>query len=111
MNDTNQDEDQEIEEPQEPIDPPQEKNPNKRKHAWVQEAIQGAERYGALEEIHRERKITRSFSSYLALPCDIIDTKPSNNEEATEKKEWMDDMIEEYQLIIKNDFWDVVPRP
>ena len=49
MNDANQDEDREIEEPQEPVDPPQEKNPHKRKPAWVREAIQGAERYGAPE--------------------------------------------------------------
>ena len=47
MNDTNQDEDQEIEEPQELVDSPQENNPNKRKSSWVREAIQGAERYGA----------------------------------------------------------------
>ena len=52
MNDTNQDEDREIEEPQEPIDPPQENNPHRRKAAWVREAIQGVERYGALEEMH-----------------------------------------------------------
>ena len=42
MNDENQDQDQEIEEPQDPVDPPQEKNPHKMKHAWVREAIQGA---------------------------------------------------------------------
>ena len=46
MNDATQEEDQEIEEPQEPIDPPQEKNPHKRKPAWVREAIQGAKRFG-----------------------------------------------------------------
>ena len=62
MNDANQDEDREIEEPQEPVDPPQERNP-----AWVWEAIQGAERYGAPEEIHIERKRTRSCSGYVAL--------------------------------------------
>ena len=39
MNDANQDEDREIEEPQELVDPPQENNPHKRKPAWVQEAI------------------------------------------------------------------------
>ena len=33
MNDATQDEDQEIEEPQEHVDPPQEKNPHKRKPA------------------------------------------------------------------------------
>ena len=36
-----------MEEPQNPVDPPQEKNPYNRKPTWVREAIQGAERYGA----------------------------------------------------------------
>ena len=44
MNEEIQEEDREFEEPQEPIDPPQEKNPHKRKPAWVREAIQGAKR-------------------------------------------------------------------
>ena len=69
------------------VDPLQEKNPHKTKPTWVQEAIQGTERYGALEEIHKERKRTRSCSSYVALLCDIIDKEPSNYEEAAEKKE------------------------
>ena len=86
MNGATQEEDQEIEEPQEPVDPPQEKNPYKRKPAWVREAIQGAERYGAPEEMHKERKRTRSYSRYVALLCDIIDKEPSNYEEASEKK-------------------------
>ena len=43
--------------------------------------------------------------------CDIIDREPSTYEEAAEKKEWKDSMIEEYQSIMKNDFWDVVPIP
>ena len=60
MIDATQEEDREIEEPHEPIDPPQENNTHKRKHAWVREAIQGIERYGALEEMHRERKRNRS---------------------------------------------------
>ena len=42
MNKGYQEEDREIEEPQEPVDPPYEKNPHNRKPAWVQEAIQGA---------------------------------------------------------------------
>ena len=68
-------------------------------------------RYGALEETHRERKRTRYCSSYVALLCDFIDKKPSNYEEEIENKEWKDAMIKEYQLIMKNDVWDVVPRP
>ena len=44
MNEEIQEEDQELEESQEHVDPPQEKNPHKRKPSWVREAIQGAER-------------------------------------------------------------------
>ena len=61
--------------------------------------------------MNRERKRTRPYSGYVALLCDIIDKEPSKYEEEAEKKEWKDDMIEEYQLIMKNDVWDVVPRP
>ena len=61
--------------------------------------------------MHSERKITRSYSSYVSLLCDIIDKEPSNYEEATEKKEWKDAMIEEYLSIMKNDVWEIVLRP
>ena len=73
MNEEIQEEDQELEEPQEPVDPPLEKNPHKRKLAWVRELIQGVKRYGAPKENHRERKRTRSRSRYVALLCDFID--------------------------------------
>ena len=68
------------------------------------------ERYGAPEENHRERKRTRSYSGYVALLCDFIDKEPSSYEEATERKEWKDAMIEEYKSIMKNDVWEVVLR-
>ena len=69
------------------------------------------EGYGAPEENHRERKRTRSCSGYVALLYDFIDKEPSSYEEAAVRKEWKDAMIEEYQSIMKNDVWDVVPRP
>ena len=59
MNDATQEEDRELEEPKEPIDPPLEKKLHKRKPGWVREAIQGTEIYGAPEEIHRESKRNR----------------------------------------------------
>ena len=111
MNEAIQEEDREFEEPQRPVDPPLEKNPRKRKPAWVWELIQGVERYGALEENHRERKRTRSCSGYVALLCYFIDKEPSSYEEVAERKEWKEAMIEEYQSIMKNDVWDVVPKP
>ena len=53
MNEEIQEEDREFEEPQEPVDPPMEKNLHKRKPAWVREFIQGIQRYGASEETPR----------------------------------------------------------
>ena len=47
----------------------------------------------------------------MALLCDIINKEPYTYEEAIEKKEWKDAMIEEYQSIMKNDVWDIVSRP
>ena len=46
----------------------------------------------------------------MALLSDIIDAKPSSFEEAVEKKVRKDAMLEEYQSIMKNDVWDIVPR-
>ena len=80
MNEEYQEEYREIEEPKESVDPPQDKNPHKRKPTWVREVIQGVERYGVPEEIYRERKRTKSFSSYVALLCDFINKEPSNYE-------------------------------
>ena len=41
----------------------------------------------------------------------IIDTEPSSYEEAAGQSIWRNAMMEEYQSIMKNDVWDVVPRP
>ena len=53
--------------------------------------------------MHRERKIHRPYNNYVALVCEIIDKEPSNYEEAAEKKECKDAIIQEYQSIMKND--------
>ena len=47
----------------------------------------------------------------MALLSDIIDAEPSSFEEALGKQVWKDAKQEEYQSIMKNDVWDVVPRP
>ena len=41
----------------------------------------------------------------------LVDDELTCFEETLKKKDWMQSMIEEYQSIIKNDVWDVVPRP
>jgi hypothetical protein len=41
----------------------------------------------------------------------IIDYEPSCYKEASSQPIWRDAMMEEYQSIMKNDVWDIVPRP
>jgi len=41
----------------------------------------------------------------------LISSEPSSYEDATSKQVWVDAMIEEYKSIVKNDVWEVVPRP
>ena len=41
----------------------------------------------------------------------LINAKPSTYKEAASQQVWNDAMIEEYSSIMKNDVWEVVPRP
>ena len=43
--------------------------------------------------------------------CELVDQEPNSYEEAAQKKEWVEAMKEEYQSIMKNDVWDIVPKP
>ena len=43
--------------------------------------------------------------------CDLVDQEPTNYEEATQKKEWVEAMTKEYHSIMRNDVWDIVPKP
>jgi hypothetical protein len=92
-------------------EPPQMTISHKRKPAWARELIQDGEKYGAPEGTMRQSKKPKPFSSYMALMCDLIEKEPTCFEEAIQKKEWVDAMTEEYQSIIKNDVWEIVPRP
>ncbi len=47
----------------------------------------------------------------MALMSNIIDVKVASFEETSSQQVWMDAMVEEYDSIMKNDVWDVVPRP
>ena len=79
----------------------------KRRPTWACDIIREAERYGAPEGSKRQR----IYSNYVALMSNLVDEEPTCFEVASKKKEWMKAMIEEYQSIIKNDFWDVIPIP
>jgi hypothetical protein len=100
-------EDDDITEVQEP---PQMTFSHKRKHAWERELIQDGEKYGVPEGTTRQVKRPNPFSSYTTLMCNLLDEEPTCFEEAIQKKEWADAMIEEYLSIMKNEVWEIVPR-
>ena len=68
----------------------------KRKPAWVREIIQEAERYGTLEGSTRSSKISKPYSSYVALMCDLVGQETTSCEEVPRKKEWDESIMEEY---------------
>lgn len=41
----------------------------------------------------------------------IIESKPFTFKYVVKHQVWMDIMNEDYESIVKNDVWDVVPRP
>jgi hypothetical protein len=41
----------------------------------------------------------------------LLDEEPTMFEEAVQNKQWKEDMTEEHQSIMKNDVWEIVPRP
>jgi hypothetical protein len=45
--------------------------------AWERELIKYGEKYGALEGTMRQSKKPKSFSSYMALICDLIEKEPT----------------------------------
>ena len=47
----------------------------------------------------------------MAMETSLRESKPSTFEEAAEHQVWRDAMMEEYHSIMKNDAWEIVPRP
>jgi hypothetical protein len=82
-----------------------------KRPAWAQQTLQEAEGHKAPQGTTRESKRPKRFSSYFSSMIHIIDSEPSCHGEASGEQVWQDAMTEEYQSILKNDVWDVVPRP
>jgi hypothetical protein len=86
--------------------------PKTRKHpTWLEATLQEAERLKAPSGTFRESKKPKRFSIYSACMTRLINEEPTTFEEATQKKQWKEAMTEEHQSIMKNDVWEIVPRP
>ena len=47
----------------------------------------------------------------MLLVASTRDSEPSTFEEASQHSVWKDAMMDEFHSIMKNDVWDIVPRP
>jgi hypothetical protein len=78
---------------------------------WLKSTLLEVEGHSAPVGTFRESKRPKRFSSYVTLMTNLVNAEPSTFEEVVEKQEWKDAMMEEYQSIMKNDVWEIVPRP
>jgi hypothetical protein len=94
--------------------PPVQDTPStrRRKTRWVEQTLREAQEYvGAPRTSVRESRAPQRFSSYMALMSELLEAEPSSFQEASQQQVWRDAMVEEYASIMKNDVWEVVPRP
>jgi hypothetical protein len=86
--------------------------PKTKKHpAWLEATLQEAERLKAPSGTFRKSKKPKRFSSYAACMTKLLNEEPTTFEEAAHKKQWKEAMTEEHRSIMKNDVWEIVPRP
>jgi hypothetical protein len=92
--------------------PPLNTTSERRKPKWLQDILRDAQvSMGNPKHVVRESKPPERFCSYIAMVSSIRESEPSTFEEATSRQVWRDAMMEEYNSIMKNDVWEVVPRP
>jgi hypothetical protein len=84
---------------------------NKKRPAWLEATLQDAERIKVPEGTSRKTKRPKRFSSYAAYMTKLLDEEPTTFEEVAKKGQWKEAMAEEHQSIMRNEVWEIVPRP
>jgi hypothetical protein len=83
-----------------------------RRPKWDECTLREAqEQVEPLQTSIRMSRVPQRFFGYMALMSELIEVEPSSFQEASEQQVWRDAMMEEYSSIMKNDVWEVVPRP
>lgn len=69
------------------------------------------EGHGAAQGTLRESKKPKRYFWYTTYMTKLTEAKPSTFEEVVNHQEWKDAMNEEYQSIMKNGVWEIIPMP
>ena len=72
--------------------------------------LDGAQNVGVPTSHRRQRQSPDRFTGYMALMSKCIVTEPSSFEEVVQEPTWVDAMVEEYESIVRNNAWEIVPR-
>ena len=94
--------------PMDPTDPPPS---NKKRPSRLRDTLEDAKRHIAPRGTFCESKKSNRYQGYLAAMSTIVQSEPGSFEEVIKDQVWKDAMHEESESIMKNDVWDVVPRP
>ena len=78
----------------------------RKRPSWLRDTLKDAERHMAPRRKFHESKKSNRYQGYLAAMSIIVQSEPGYFEEAIKHQVWND-----YESIMKNDIWDVVPRP
>jgi hypothetical protein len=73
--------------------------------------LQEEEGLKAPDGTSRKSKKPKIFSSYAAYMKKLLDEEPTTFEEAVQKGQWKEAMMEEHQSIMNNEVWKIIPRP
>jgi hypothetical protein len=83
----------------------------KKRPSWLEATLQDAEILKVPEGTFRKSKRHKRFSSYAAYKMKLLDEEPTTFEEEVQKGQWKEAMTEEHQSIMKNEVWEIIPRP
>ena len=73
--------------------------------------VDAAQNVGVPTSQCRKRQSPDRYTGYMALMSKCIVTEPSYFEEEVQEPTWVDAMVEEYDSIVRNSAWEIVPRP
>ena len=69
-----------------------------------------AQNVGVPTSQRRQRQSPDPYTRYMVLMSKCIVTEPYSFEEAVQEPTWVDAMVEEYDSIVRNSAWEIVPR-
>ena len=81
----------------------------KKKPKWLRETLKDALKAGIPRDEVRAIKMPDKLG--MLLVASTQESEPSTFEEASQHSVWRDAMMDEYHSIMKNDVWEIVPRP